>query len=503
MKKICFIFGGLFILPMFILIAISLPQNALNNAICLHIANEKSLSSQINVDFNAQSHIGLAREDQLSGKGVTVAILDTGIYPNHSVFTDNESKDWNERIIAFYDSDEEGLVDDPYDLSWHGTWTASILAGNSSDYIGVAPDANLVIMKVFEQDDGDLTSKVSIIEDAVDWIIDHKKQYDIQIVSMSFGAQYEDNPSETQELNAVVEKLIEENILVVTSSGNYGSAPSDDNTGTVSSPGSAKSVLTVGGVDYEGEIYERSGEGPTFENIMKPDVCAPAVEVLGAQPGPPNNLFASHSGTSASTPYVSGLAALLLEEDGDLDALEIKYIISMTSYRTYNPRTIRDNTQGWGIVQGYAAIDALKDPIQIDRNFEMKFILEENKAVMCQPITLKGFNHYIFELQALDEGEAEVYLFDSNPDEYGNPILISHSINIFSREAKSKTMGAYIDSDHDYFLIVKGIYEKSKGEFKILLVIDYKLGIVFLFSSINSIALVIVAKQFKSLKQKG
>ncbi|MHA1147629.1 MAG: S8 family serine peptidase [Promethearchaeota archaeon] len=463
----------------------------------LNLEQHSPLLNQNTADFNARSHIALQIDDQLTGDGITIAVLDTGIYPNHSAFTDNETINWNERILAFYDENEDKVIEDPYDISWHGTWTASILGGNTSKYTGVAPSVKFVILKIFNEKDGELTSDISIIKNAIDWIIQNKKNYDIKIASMSFGAQYEDNSAETKELNDIVEELSAENILVVASSGNYGSATTE---GDVSAPGSAKSVLTVGGVDYDGDMYEKSGRGPTFEDVLKPDVCAPAVNILGAEPGPSNDEYSSHSGTSASTPFVSGLAALLLEKEEDLDAMEIKSIISMTAYRTYEPTTIRDNTQGWGIVQGYAAIDALSKPIEAKSPLSIKFELNEDKPIYCQPITLKGVNHYFFELTSLDHGEAEIFLFSNEPDDYGNPILVSNSLNILNNLGSSKKIGVYVNEDQKYFLIIKGIHEKATGKYKITLIIEYNLGIIFIFVSLNSLSLIILVRQFKNLK---
>ncbi|TFG22094.1 MAG: hypothetical protein EU529_11455 [Promethearchaeota archaeon] len=92
---------------------------------------------------------------------------------------------------------------------------------------------------------------------------------------------------------------------------------------------------------------------------------------------------------------------------------------------------IKDNNQGWGVVQGYAAIDALKEPIKIKQDTEIEISFDYYYNVFCQPIKLEP-GHYFFELEQKDSAKAEIFLFDSEPDPYGEPILISHSINIFS-----------------------------------------------------------------------
>lgn len=472
------------------------------------ISEDQAISSESflsDLQFNARDHVGLGEDsddNELTGEGVTVAILDTGIFANHSVFTNNGTSNWDERILAFYDEkiDEEGEL--PYDVYWHGTWAASILGGNSSEYQGVAPKAKFVIMKIFDYLEGELTSNISAIEKAVDWIVDNKDKYDIKIVSMSFGAKPEDdNLEDLKYLQDIVQSLIDEDILVVAAAGNYGD-PTDKNEkgGTITSPASGKSVLAVGGVDYDGEIYSKSGQGPTFEGVIKPDVCAPAVDVIGATPDTLFNRYETHTGTSAATPFVSGLAALMLEKDNELSALELKNIISLTSYRTIDPRTIKDNTEGWGIIQGYAALDALEEPELLDQNYEIEVSLDDSFSVFCQPITLKP-NHYFFELKSLDSAEAEMYLFDATPDEYGEPILGSTSINALSAVDPTQRMGVFTLNTRQYFLVVKLVYGTGEGDFLIKITFDYRLLSVIALAVINLFALIYVVKQIRKSKK--
>ena len=455
--------------------------------------------------FNAKDYIGLKNnvwKNGLTGKNITVVILDTGIYPNHDVFTKNGTLNWNKRILAFYDEKINGISDKPHDISYHGTWTASILGGNSIEYIGVAPGVNFVIMKVFDIENGELISSVSVIKDAIDWIINNKDKYNIKIASMSFGlkpdSEYLDD---IEELNQCVEKLVKENILVVASAGNYGSTLINDGDGSITAPASEKSVIAVGGVNYDGEMYLMSGKGPTHEGVIKPDVCAPSVNVLGAKAGTSKDAYESYSGTSAATPFVSGLAALMLEKDEELTPLKLKSIISLTSFRTLNPRVIKDNTQGWGIIQGHAALNALEDPMTITHDTEFEVSLNENIMLFCQPITLEP-NHYFFELNQLDSAEAEIYLFNSEPDQYGNPILVSHSINDFILKDPNPRMGAFAGEIHDYYLVIKLIHGTGKGDFVIKLVIEFRNGIIIALTAINIVAIAIIGKEFINFRKE-
>ena len=497
---------NLLIILSFILIPIcSIPLVHLADNTCIIYSSDStpfSSSSSINLAFEAQDYIGLSPslwDRNLTGKGVTVAVLDTGIQPNHDSFTYDGTQNWNERIKVFYDESIENTTSSPYDIQWHGTWAASILGGNSSSYTGVAPGVEFVIMKLFYDDGSEMITSSLILEKAVDWLLENKEIYDIKIVSMSFGVKpTPDNINSLDQLNKIVSQLVDENILVVAAGGNDNDVSNEP---TINAPASAKSVLAVGGVDYDGEMYTLSSRGPTYEGVIKPDVCAPAVSVYGAYPSPSFNNYVYASGTSASTPFVAGLAALMIEKDPSLSALQIKNIISLTSYRTIYPQTISDNIQGWGISQGYAALEALDSPIIMTDNIQFNINLNENYSVFCQPIILHP-NHYFFELDQLDAVPAEMYLFDSNPDSYGSPVLISHSINGLSLLNPTKRMGAFVSNTHEYFLVVKSL-EQESGDFILQLVIEYRNGILIVLAILNIVGIVYVLKIKKQILRRS
>lgn len=468
------------------------------------IIESHSKETCLNPLYDAREYIDLsdsASRNGFTGKGVTVAVIDTGIYPNHAVFTNNGTINWKERIIAFYDDKINGTSDKPYDVSYHGTWTASILGGNNIEYVGVASAVQFVIMKVFDYENGELVSDESKIENAVNWIINNNEKYHIKIASMSFGVKPDPKYSdEINKLHQIVKKLVDDNILVVAAAGNYGDPSVNNGEGTITAPASEKSVIAVGGVDNEGEMYVLSGKGPTQEGAIKPDVCAPSVNILGATTGKSSNSYDNYTGTSAATPFVSGLAALMIEKDKNLTPLEVKNVISLTSFRTINPKTIQDNVQGWGVIQGYAALNALEESIPISQNIELKFSLNQKMKVFCQPIVLEP-NHYFFELNQLNSADAEMYLFDSKPDDYGNPILLSHSINEFSSGDNIKRMGFFTNQVHEYYLVVKLIHSTDEGDFSIKLIFDYRNVLIVGLTVINVIALVYVIKRNFDLKK--
>jgi len=461
-----------------------------------NLPNPSLNNTKIHLSYEAKDYIGLSEDvwaGNLTGNNITVAILDTGIYPNHSVFTDDGMINWSQRIKAFYDENIEGTSEIPYDIQFHGTWAASILGGNSSEYKGVAPAVNFVILKTFFLDDGETSTTLSILERAIDWIIRNKNNFSIKIASMSFGVKPErSNLAYINEINSLVERLVDEDILVIAAAGNDGDDPINDGRGTINSPASARSALAVGGVNYDGEMYYKSGKGPTHEGLIKPDVCAPAEGVYGAYSSEPPTDFVYASGTSASTPFVAGLAALMLEKNQNLSPMEIKNIISLTSFKTIKPITVKDNIQGWGIIQGYAALNALEYSIEFTQDTELLITLNENRSVFCQPIKL-DLRHYFFELTKLTSVGAEMYLFDAEPDEYGNPILISHSINNFISSNSKKQMGVFATDSHYYYLVIK-LNQEGYGDFLVKLIFEYRISIFFALGVINLLALIYMGK---------
>jgi serine protease AprX len=449
--------------------------------------------------YNAQDYIGLQEsvwEGEFTGKNITVAILDTGIFGNHSAFTNDGKLNWSDRILKYFDL-ITNTSDVPQDGNGHGTWVASILGGNCSDYQGVAPEINLVILRIF---DSSGETNISVFENAINWILQNKDIYNIRIVSMSFGAKPEgDNLFQVIYLQQIARRLVDNGILVVAAAGNDGSPSQSDRDGTINSPASDKKVLAIGGVNYDGEMYPLSSGGPTFEFIKKPDVCAPAVGIYGADTDFPDD-YTFRSGTSGATPFVAGLAALMLEKKETLTPLQLKSILSLTSYRTINPRVFQDNIQGWGIIQGYAALESLNTPVLINDSTEIAVSLTQNYTVFCLPIRLNP-SYYYFELLQLNLAHAEMYLYEMEPNEFGMPNLVSHTINQLFQESSAKRMGVFTDVEQNYFLIVKSI-QRGAGNFLVRLVVEYRNIVFILFFGISLVSLVYIGKLSINIKNR-
>lgn len=499
MRKPCLFFIIFVALPISQFFIIGIFRDNISHPVDSHLTSwnvDNSLqilpgNLEISAIFNASDYIGLRSIDNeygLTGSNITVAVVDTGIFGNHSVFTNDGKLNWTERIIMYVDF-INNKSDYPQDDHGHGTWAASILGGNSSQYRGVAPGIKFVVLKIFD-DIGE--SNATIFENAINWILLNKDTFNIRIVSMSFGAKPKaTNIFSILYIQKLARKLVDIGILVIAAAGNDGNPNSAYGDGTINAPASDKAIFAVGGADYDGNMYQYSAKGPTIEMTKKPDVCAPAVAIYGADIGFINH-FSLRSGTSGATPFVAGLATLMLEKDDTLTPSQIKSIISLTSLKTINPRVFQDNIQGWGVVQGYAALDALEPHILINDSTEIEFFLNENYSVYCLPIKLAP-NHYYFELVQLGLAKAEMYLFHKESNEFGTPVMISHTINQIIPDGRLKRLGVFTSVFQDYFLLVK-LYNNEAGNFIVRLVFEYGNIIFLILLGINIIGLVYVRK---------
>ena len=262
-----------------------------------------------------------------TGKGVGVAVLDTGIFPH---------MDFRNRIHAFADFVAYNSM--PYDDNGHGTHVAGILAGDGTasmgKYKGVAPGCGLVALKVLDCFGNG--SRDQVLR-AFRWILDHREQYRIRIVNISVGTTCR-SVSDQDVLIQGVEKLWDEGLVVVAAAGNQGPKP-----GSVTAPGSSRKVITVGSSDMLIGRTAVSGCGPTAECVCKPDLVAPGNHIVSCAPGTANT-YGVKSGTSMSTPLVSGAIALMLEKDPLLTNVEIKMLLRESTDDMGLPR----NRQGWG-----------------------------------------------------------------------------------------------------------------------------------------------------------
>lgn len=268
-------------------------------------------------------------EQRLTGKDIGIAYLDTGIFPHI---------DFDDRILVFRDFiDGRDL---PYDNNGHGTHTAGIAAGSgragNGRFRGVAPGTSIISLKVLDQYGNG--QKEDVLK-ALDWIIANRERYGIRIVNISVGTTEKDARIH-KALTDGVEKVWDAGLVVVAAAGNMGPKP-----GSITAPGSSKKIITVGSSDMITSAFPISGRGPTRECICKPDVVAPGQSIMSCAPRP--GRYVAKSGTSMSTPRISGGIALLLEKYPELTNVQIKERLLRTAKDLGFPR----NQQGHGLFQ--------------------------------------------------------------------------------------------------------------------------------------------------------
>ena len=249
-----------------------------------------------------------------TGKGIPVAVLDTGIDTSHP-------------DLATQVAGSKNFTDSPDgDHFGHGTHVASTIAGtaaaSSGKYKGVAPDARLYDGKICDDFGG---CQDSAILAGMEWAATEVKA---KVVNLSLGGT--DTP-EIDPLEAEVNKLsAEKGILFAIAAGNEG----EFGDSTVGSPGSADAALTVGAVDDNDKLADFSSRGPRIgDGAVKPDVTAPGVDITAAaapgsvidkEVGENPAGYLTISGTSMATPHVAGAAAILKQEHPDWKSAELK-----------------------------------------------------------------------------------------------------------------------------------------------------------------------------------
>lgn len=287
------------------------------------------------------------KASSLNGKGVTVAFIDSGIYPHPDLVRPRN------RIYDF--KDFVNNLDSPYDDNGHGT--ACIGAGFGASLDGkfrtAAYEANIVCAKAFDKFGAGFYSDILA---SMQWIIDIKDKLNIKIAVLPFGtANYSKN---FDLLSTAVERLWKNNIFVCTCTGNYG--PYD---GSITSPGVSPYSYTTAACDANvlpPRAASFSGKGPVYFKCDKPDAIMPgvAVETLNSDtsyvpqdkgaswPGSLSVLYTVYSGTSISASLTASAAALAYQKLGHLSPDDMKSILKVCAVSINEVK----NVQGAGII---------------------------------------------------------------------------------------------------------------------------------------------------------
>jgi serine protease AprX len=286
--------------------------------------------------------LGLLATPGYSGRGVGVAVIDSGIAAHAAL---------NGRVVARVNlvSTEPGASGDPFG---HGTHVAGLIGGSATaalpvtkDYAGgSAPGVHFADVRVLGANGAGYTSDVIA---GIDWTIANAQRYNLRIINLSLGHPVSE-PSATDPLCRAVARAVEAGLVVVASAGNYGrTATGAPILGGITSPGNSPYAITVGALDVAGtvaldddRVAPYSSRGPTkYDFAVKPDVVAPGTNLVSAGSaaswlntnfpnwqagGSGQNSYLRLSGSSMSAAVVSGGIALMLDGDSRLSPAQVK-----------------------------------------------------------------------------------------------------------------------------------------------------------------------------------
>ena len=278
----------------------------------------------------------------VNGKGVTVAVLDTGIM-NHP--------DFDNRIAVFRDFVNEKKV--MYDDNGHGTHVAGILAGSGvlsrRKYRGIAPSAKIAALKVLDQNGN---GSLKQILKALDWLLGNHEKYGIRIVNISIGTLPDRDTQDGSAMMRKIDQLWDANLCIFAAAGNAGPRK-----GSITSPGINRKIITVGCcepfpvIEHGRKIKMRySGRGPVpLSCVMKTEVVAYGKDIMSCNYRYPEGQkpYIQKSGTSMAVPMASASAALLLEVCPSFTNAQVKLCFRDSCRNLWLP----SNQQGWGLIQ--------------------------------------------------------------------------------------------------------------------------------------------------------
>ena len=299
------------------------------------------------------------QDNGLTGDGVRLCMVDTGIDASHPDFEDLN--------LVFRDfSTGSSQPIDRGSLA-HGTMMAGIVAADGHIH-GAAPGVTLGMAAALGDDgNGGNTGDEQIVANAIEWCW---ASFDADIISLSLGGINDpDTPRNGPTVNAV-KVALSKGVFVVAAAGNDGGSDDD---GRVSTPSNVAEVITVGASMKGGSVWKGSsmGEPLDFDGNdrmnpnLKPEIIAPGVSIISTGE---NRQYYSSTGTSDSTALVSGILALILESQPDLKQKNIDCIIEV-KYALMNSSTplaegiSHDNRWGYGSINGEDWLKEIKSKV--------------------------------------------------------------------------------------------------------------------------------------------
>ncbi|MFH1592142.1 MAG: S8 family serine peptidase, partial [Candidatus Woesearchaeota archaeon] len=397
----------------------------------------------------------------LTGKGVTIGIIDTGVDYTHVDLGGCFGPEC--KVIDGWDFVNGD--NDPMDDMGHGTHVAATAAGDGV-LKGVAPDADIVAYKVLDEYGGGwFNDIIAAIDRSVDPNQDGDFSDHLDVISLSLGGG--GNPDD--DMSLAIDNAVDLGVVAVVAAGN------DYGEGTIGSPGTARKAITVGAVDKELNMADFSSKGPVIwedalgnkVSLIKPDIVAPGVNICAAQWEDAwsdreclDDEHTSISGTSMATPHVAGLAALIKQRNPRYNAEEIKTLIKNTAALLPNPEKV--TTQGFGLVNALESV-FFENPMIINLD-----PIEQNQLIIDITGEITGNNFEYYELAyasnvplvELDEADWSLitvsYEVPSDDVVYDNLDLTEISggeylirLKVFDTQGRIFKDYGYLNVDHD------------------------------------------------------
>ena len=294
----------------------------------------------------------------LTGEGVRVCMVDTGVSLSHTSIEDAD--------VVFEDFVGNSATPTDYGSIAHGTLMAGILLSNDFQ-LGIAPNVTLGMAAALSANGENNTGSETRVADAIRWCI---FDFEADIISLSLGGAQDQSASREGPAVSATRQAVDAGIFVVAAAGNDGGSGDD---GFVSAPGNVNLVITVGASDREGKVWSQSSMGESVDtdgNVrvypnQKPELTAPGVDILST--GMDNQWYTS-SGTSDATVFVAGALALILEAHpelkpnnqsttGCIELVKRALADSMTSDSQH------DSKQGYGHLKASAWLNQFSDEI--------------------------------------------------------------------------------------------------------------------------------------------
>jgi len=288
----------------------------------------------------------------LTGKGITVCLVDSGIDALHPDFAHLHLVAWKDFV---------NLRADPYDDNGHGTAMAGLIVASGSLH-GVAPDVSLIVAKVINSAGfGSSAAVADGIRMCVDPFGDGTRGADIISVSLGSKAPL----FVANDVSLAAAWALGRGVFLVGSAGNDGGMFDD---GDVESPGSVSLAIAVGAVDSSGRIAPFSSIGTSVNRTdpnLKPEVTAPGVQLISTAPGAH---YVTTTGTSGATALAAGIVALLLQAHpelrpgvsaGSANVLALKWALARSATERPGQAVPHDSYYGYGVIDGLTALSYL------------------------------------------------------------------------------------------------------------------------------------------------